>query len=85
MKVSRQFADCISLPDHTSVQVRAVSNVASATLVSIEPSSEDDWEVLELNSEQAEAAILKQVVTESHLLILVSLMHFITFPLIDVT
>ncbi|KAG8643609.1 hypothetical protein MANES_11G051180v8 [Manihot esculenta] len=61
IEVSRQFADCISLPDHTSVQVRAVSNVASATLVTIEPSSEDDWEVLELNSEQAEAAILKQV------------------------
>ncbi|KAJ9179080.1 hypothetical protein P3X46_010904 [Hevea brasiliensis] len=61
IEVSRQFADCISLPDHISVQVRAVSNVASATLVTIEPSSEDDWEVLELNSEEAEAAILKQV------------------------
>lgn len=32
-----------------------------ATLVTIEPLSEDDWEVLELNSEHAEASILKQV------------------------
>ncbi|KDP37137.1 hypothetical protein JCGZ_06193 [Jatropha curcas] len=61
IEVARQFADCISLPDHIRVQVKAVSNVASATLVTIEPSTEDDWEVLELNSEQAEAALLKQV------------------------
>ncbi|KAJ7969258.1 Peroxisome biogenesis protein 1 [Quillaja saponaria] len=61
IEVSQQFAECISLPDHTIVQVRAVSNVAHATLVTIEPDTEDDWEVLELNSEHAEAAILKQV------------------------
>uniref|UniRef100_A0A2N9GLD1 Peroxisomal ATPase PEX1 N-terminal C-lobe domain-containing protein n=1 Tax=Fagus sylvatica TaxID=28930 RepID=A0A2N9GLD1_FAGSY len=61
IEVSQQFAECISLPDHTAVQVRAVSNVAKATLVTVEPHSEDDWEVLELNSEHAEAAILNQV------------------------
>ncbi|XP_023924154.2 peroxisomal ATPase PEX1 isoform X1 [Quercus suber] len=61
IEVSQQFADCISLPDRTAVQVRAISNVAKATLVTIEPHSEDDWEVLELNSEHAEAAILNQV------------------------
>ncbi|KAK7817072.1 peroxisome biogenesis protein 1 [Quercus suber] len=60
IEVSQQFADCISLPDRTAVQVRAISNVAKATLVTIEPHSEDDWEVLELNSEHAEAAILNQ-------------------------
>jgi hypothetical protein len=60
-KVSQQFAECISLPDHASVQVRVVSNVPKATMVTIEPHGEDDWEVLELNSEQAEAAILNQV------------------------
>lgn len=32
-----------------------------ATQVSIEPYSEDDWEVLELNAELAEAATLNQV------------------------
>ncbi|KAM4088196.1 hypothetical protein ACB094_07G052300 [Castanea mollissima] len=61
IEVSLQFAECISLPDRTAVQVRAISNVAKATLVTIEPHSEDDWEVLELNSEHAEAAILNQV------------------------
>ncbi|KAJ6342487.1 hypothetical protein OIU78_010421 [Salix suchowensis] len=61
IEVAQQFAECISLPDHISVQVRAVSNVVNATLVTIEPHSEDDWEVLELNAEQAEASILKQV------------------------
>ncbi|KAF9689930.1 hypothetical protein SADUNF_Sadunf01G0143400 [Salix dunnii] len=61
IEVAQQFAECISLPDHIRVQVRAVSNVVNATLVTIEPHSEDDWEVLELNAEQAEASILKQV------------------------
>ncbi|CAL9016238.1 unnamed protein product [Prunus brigantina] len=61
IEVAQQFGDCISLPDHARVQVRALSNVTKATLVTIEPSTEDDWEVLELNSELAEAAILNQV------------------------
>lgn len=47
--------------DRTIVQVRVIANVPKATLVTIEPNSEDDWEVLELNSELAEAAILEQV------------------------
>lgn len=66
MKVSHQFAECISLPNHTTVQVRAASNLAKATLVTIEPDTEDDWEILELNSEHAEAAILKQVINFSY-------------------
>ncbi|TYI04949.1 hypothetical protein ES332_A10G054500v1 [Gossypium tomentosum] len=61
IEVSHQFAECISLPNHTTVQVRAASNLAKATLVTMEPDTEDDWEILELNSEHAEAAILKQV------------------------
>ncbi|KAM1796138.1 hypothetical protein ACFX11_036406 [Malus domestica] len=61
IEVAQQFGDCISLPDRTRVQVRALSNVQKATLVTIEPSTEDDWEVLELNAELAEAAILNQV------------------------
>ncbi|KAJ4980645.1 hypothetical protein NE237_031482 [Protea cynaroides] len=61
IEVAQQLAECISLPDHLMVQVRAVSNLPKATLVTIEPNTEDDWEVLELNSELAEAAILKQV------------------------
>ncbi|KAH7520809.1 hypothetical protein FEM48_Zijuj08G0185400 [Ziziphus jujuba var. spinosa] len=61
IEIAQQFAECISLGDRTKVQVRALSNVPRATLVTIEPNNEDDWEVLELNSEVAEAAILKQV------------------------
>ncbi|KAF7803951.1 peroxisome biogenesis protein 1 isoform X1 [Senna tora] len=61
IEVSQQFAECISLPHHAKVQVRAASNVPHASLVTIEPHTEDDWEILELNSEQAEAEILNQL------------------------
>lgn len=50
------------MPDRVTVKVRVISNLPNATLVLVEPLSEDDWEVLELNSEHAEAAILKQVI-----------------------
>lgn len=55
------FAESISLPDGTVVKVRVLPNVPKATLVTVEPETEDDWEVLELNAELAEAAILSQV------------------------
>ncbi|KAL5840800.1 hypothetical protein ACOSQ4_013408 [Xanthoceras sorbifolium] len=61
IEVAQQFAECISMPDHMVVQVRVVSDVPKATLVTVEPVTEDDWEVLELNSEHAEAAMLSQV------------------------
>ncbi|XP_059656844.1 peroxisomal ATPase PEX1 isoform X2 [Cornus florida] len=61
IEIDQQFAECVGLSDNTTVQVRAVPNVPKATLVTVEPHTEDDWEVLELNSEHAEAAILKQV------------------------
>ena len=65
VKVARVFAESISLPDGTVVQVRVLSNVPKATLVTVEPETEDDWEVLELNAELAEAAILSQVLLDS--------------------
>ncbi|XP_030476552.2 peroxisomal ATPase PEX1 [Syzygium oleosum] len=61
IEVSQQFSECISLPDRVTVKVRVISNLPNATLVMVEPLSEDDWEVLELNAEHAEAAMLKQV------------------------
>ncbi|XP_024973060.1 peroxisome biogenesis protein 1 isoform X5 [Cynara cardunculus var. scolymus] len=61
IEIAQQFAECIHLPDNTTVQVRAIPNLPKATLVMMEPDTEDDWEVLELNAEHAEAAILKQV------------------------
>lgn len=60
------FAETISLPDATVVQVRVLPNVPKATLVTVEPETEDDWEVLELNAELAEAAILSQVSGSSY-------------------
>lgn len=61
IQISQQFAECISLPIHSPVQVKVASNVSHASSVSIEPDTEDDWEILELNSQQAEDQILNQV------------------------
>ncbi|KZV23186.1 peroxisome biogenesis protein 1 [Dorcoceras hygrometricum] len=61
IEIAGQYAECISLSDRTLVRVRVVSNLPTATLVTIEPFTEDDWEILELNSELAESAILKQI------------------------
>ncbi|XP_075494974.1 LOW QUALITY PROTEIN: peroxisomal ATPase PEX1-like [Primulina tabacum] len=61
IEIAGRYAECISLSDRTLVRVRVVSNLPKATLVTIEPFTEDDWEILELNSELAESAILKQV------------------------
>ncbi|KAI7727261.1 hypothetical protein M8C21_032864, partial [Ambrosia artemisiifolia] len=58
--ISQQFAECINLPDNTTVRIRAIPNIPKAKCVTIEPDTEDDWEVLELNAEHAEAGILKQ-------------------------
>lgn len=61
MKIAKQYAECIGLSDRAVVRVTALSNLPKATMVTIEPDTEDDWEVLELNAEHAEQAILKQV------------------------
>ncbi|KAM0912730.1 hypothetical protein ACQ4PT_012609 [Festuca glaucescens] len=61
VEVSQKVAACIMLPDNTKASLSAVSVLPKAKFVSVEPVSEEDWEVLELNSELAEEAILKQV------------------------
>ncbi|XP_027149181.1 peroxisome biogenesis protein 1 [Coffea eugenioides] len=61
IEIAQLYAECIELLDRTVVQVKVTPNVPKATLVTIEPHTEDDWEILELNSEHAEEAILKQV------------------------
>ncbi|XP_047316283.1 peroxisome biogenesis protein 1 [Impatiens glandulifera] len=61
IEISQRYAECISLKDRTRVQMRAVPNFPKATLVTVEPYTEDDWEVLELNAELAESDILSQV------------------------
>ncbi|XP_073304684.1 UDP-sugar pyrophosphorylase-like [Primulina huaijiensis] len=64
MEIAGQYTECISLSDRTFVRVSVVSNLPKATLVTVEPYTEDDWEILELNSELAESAILKQLIIE---------------------
>nr|XP_016459470.1 PREDICTED: peroxisome biogenesis protein 1-like isoform X1 [Nicotiana tabacum] len=61
IQIAKQYAECIGLSDRAVVRVTALSNLPKATMVTIEPDTEDDWEVLELNAEHAEQAILKQV------------------------
>ncbi|KAK9137426.1 hypothetical protein Sjap_008020 [Stephania japonica] len=61
IEVAKALADCICLPDRSVVIVRVISNLPKANLVMVEPNSEDDWEILELNSEHVEEEILKQV------------------------
>ncbi|KAL4559145.1 hypothetical protein LXL04_031279 [Taraxacum kok-saghyz] len=60
IEIAQQFAECLHLPDHTTVRIKAIPSLPKAKSVTIEPDTEDDWEVLELNAEHAEAAILKQ-------------------------
>ncbi|KAL2897600.1 Peroxisome biogenesis protein 1 [Bienertia sinuspersici] len=62
-EIAQEFAACIGLPDGEIVQVRVLSNVPKAGIITIEPVTEDDWEVVELNAQSAEAAILNQVRT----------------------
>ncbi|GAB2234394.1 hypothetical protein Drorol1_Dr00003645 [Drosera rotundifolia] len=61
IEIAQKFAECIDLPDGVSVVVRALPSVPKAVVVTIEPLGEDDWEVMELMAEAAEAVILKQV------------------------
>ncbi|KAF9589821.1 hypothetical protein IFM89_028756 [Coptis chinensis] len=61
IEIAQQLANCISLPNYTIVHVKAISYLPKASTVTIEPCGEDDWEVMELNSELAEDVILKQV------------------------
>jgi peroxin-1 len=56
--VQYQFVACILLPDNTKASLSAVSVLPKAKFVSVEPICEDDWEVLELNSEFALACIV---------------------------
>lgn len=62
MQISQQLAASISLPDRTVVTVKAAASLPKAERVVIEPNTEDDWEIMELNSEVAEGDILTQVI-----------------------
>ncbi|CAD6245663.1 unnamed protein product [Miscanthus lutarioriparius] len=61
IEVAQELAECISLPDGTTAQLSVARSLAKADSVSIEPYSEDDWEILESRADLAEETILKQV------------------------
>ncbi|CAO2184023.1 unnamed protein product [Urochloa humidicola] len=61
IEVAQELAECISLPDGTLAQLSVARSLAKADSVSIEPYSEDDWEILESRADLAEETILKQV------------------------
>ncbi|KAK3122394.1 hypothetical protein QOZ80_8BG0669000 [Eleusine coracana subsp. coracana] len=61
IEVAQELAECISLPDGTIAQLSVARSLAKADSVSIEPFSEDDWEILESRADLAEETILKQV------------------------
>ncbi|KAH9621814.1 hypothetical protein KSS87_007417 [Heliosperma pusillum] len=48
LRISQEFAASIGLPDRTIVRVRALPSLPKATLVTIEPVTEDDWEVVRI-------------------------------------
>jgi peroxin-1 len=54
------LARSLHLQDGVSVTVKVVEQPASAQSVSVQPSSEDDWEVLELNAGYLEEHLLEQ-------------------------
>ncbi|KAL2623219.1 hypothetical protein R1flu_003424 [Riccia fluitans] len=61
IEVSESLAECLGLLNGTRVRVRARSDVAEAETVVVEPATEDDWEILELNAEYLEDHILSEV------------------------
>lgn len=61
LEISPTLAECIGLHDEVVVEVRLRKDVAAATRISVEPVSEDDWEVVELNAEHLEEQLLNQV------------------------
>ncbi|VAI86983.1 hypothetical protein VPH35_129243 [Triticum aestivum] len=61
IEVAQELAECISLPDGTIAQLSVAHSLTRADSVSIEPFSEDDWEILESRADLAEETILQQV------------------------
>ena len=63
LQVAQELAECISLPDGTIAQLSVARSLTRADSVSIEPFSEDDWEILESRADLAEETILQQVLS----------------------
>ncbi|BBN13818.1 peroxin-1 [Marchantia polymorpha subsp. ruderalis] len=61
IEVSEALAECLGLVNGARFRVRARSDVAEAETIVVEPATEDDWEILELNAEYLEDHILSEV------------------------
>lgn len=61
IEVAEKLAECIGLPNFIQVHVRVRADLPKATTVMLEPATEDDWEILELNADFAEEHLLNQV------------------------
>ncbi|KAL9239816.1 hypothetical protein vseg_014099 [Gypsophila vaccaria] len=61
LEIAHEFGACIGLSHGSLVRVRPLPNLPKATLVTIHPLTEDDWEVVHLNAHLAEDAFLNQV------------------------
>lgn len=58
-------ASALGLPLGTQVTVTPLAHVPTATSVTIEPSSPDDWEIVQLNADRLEETLLSQLAVAS--------------------
>lgn len=59
--VPAAWARALGLGEGSSVAVRPLPGLPQAVSVTVEPASEDDWEVVQLNAEYLEEQLLNQV------------------------
>lgn len=65
IELSQAFADCLGLVDGEELDITAVVDPAVAVSVMVEPSSIDDWEVVELQANFIEEHLLSQIAVVS--------------------
>ncbi|KAJ3678322.1 hypothetical protein LUZ60_002125 [Juncus effusus] len=61
IEVPQRLAECVSLQDGMKAKLKVIPELQKAEMVTIEPATEDDWEILESRPESAEEVILTQV------------------------
>lgn len=61
LEISSSLAKSLDLPDGIRLEVSEIPNVAVSRMVTVEPLSSDDWEVIELNANYVEENLLRQV------------------------
>ncbi len=61
LEISKAYAECLALPEGSTVSVKALPEVLPATSVSVEPNHIDDWEIVEAQAQYIEDTMLSQV------------------------